>query len=353
MSLEADHVLRKLQQLPITRALKKGAVALPEVRAPSLDGLVMTVSLPPPPGEDELSGRFVELLREHAARRERAPGEAIARGDELRVDLLVYVDGRLAPGGVKLDYVLDLVDDPAFEGLLEQLEGAPVGGAVTASVVLGPTHPNEALRGARAELLIEVLHAYEVTPLDGGSEAALKALDRGATLDEVMESIAVELMQLGEAGARVDAEQDVLDEVAARAGAEVSDALVDEELRRRWAVAEGTQLSAKGFDGEEQAEALQSWLDDPVAREAARRVLRVSLALKAIAERDGVQPDAAQLEEIMLAAAAPLGLDAAALKEAGKADPSVARALAEAAWQQQLVGYVLERAEVREVQAAS
>lgn len=353
MSLEADHILRKLQQLPITQALKKGAVPLPEVRAPSLDGLKMTVELPPPPTEDELAGRFVELLRECGARRERAPGEAVARGDELRVDLFVYVDGKLAPGGVKLDFVLDLVEDPSFPGLVEQVAGAPVGSAARASVVLGATHPNAELRGARAELLIEILRAFEVTPVDGENEAALQALERGSTLDQVMESIATELMQLALGGAWADAEQDVLDEVASRAGVEVSDALIDEELRRRWATAEGTQLSAKGFDAQEQAEALELWLGNPVAREEARRVLRVSLALKAIAERDGVQPDPAQLEAIMLAAAEPFGLDAAALKEVGKADPTIARALTEAAWQQQLASYVIERAEVREVQSAS
>lgn len=352
MSLEADRMMRKLQELPVTKALKKGAVPLPAVKAPSLDGLVMTVELPPPPTEDELAGRFVELLREHGTRRERAPGEKVEVGDELWVDLLAYVGGTLAPGGVRLDYVFDLAEDPMFQGLAEQLSGVPVGGSAACSVVLGPTHPNEAMRGARAELLVEVHRAFVVTPVDGEDEAALKRLGRGDTMDEVMEVIAEELHQLGVDSAWVDAEAKVLGEVADRAGAEVSDALIDEELRRRWGAAEGTKLSAKGFDAGEQQEALDLWLKDPEARADVRSRLRLALALKAIAERDNVQPDPNQLEENMIASAEPFGLDADALKQAGKADPAVARALAEGAWLQQLTSYVLDRAEVREVEAA-
>ncbi len=352
MSLQADLILRKLQQLPVTQALKKGAVPLPPVKAPSLEGLVMTVEAPEPPTADELSGRFVELLREHGVRRERARGEKLAAGDEVEVDVLGYVGGKLMPGGVRFGWSFDLVPNAALEGLAEQLTGAQVGGSARVKVKLGAEHPNPALRGKTAELIVDVLRAFEVKPLNGDDPAALVKLGRGKTLDEVMLKIADELISEWVDGAWADAEAKVLEEVANRAGADVGDALVDEELRRRWGAAEGTHLSAKGFDAAEQQEALDLWLEDPVKREEVRSRLRLSLALKAIAERDGVKPEPEQLEAIMVASGAALGLDEAALKSLGKADPAAATSMVEAAYQQQLIGYVLEQAEVREVDAA-
>lgn len=331
MSLEADFIMRKLKALPVTQALKKPSVPLPEAKAPSLEGLVMTVKKPAAPTAEELARRVAERSREQGTRRARSGGETVGLGDELWVDLLCYAGGKLMRGGVKFDYPLDVVDDGMFVGLARQLAGAKLGGWTTCSVMLGPRHPEVAMRGQSIEMQVEIHRAFEVKPAPVNDVKAIEA----------------ELAEEAANAAWAAGRRALLDALAERGGAQVSDALVDEELRRAWGAAEGQRLSAMGFGAEQQQEALNAWLQNGAARAEVRSRLKLSLTLRAIAEREQLQPTAEQLQQMMVVLAAPYGVAAEGLDELLRTEPVMGKALADAALEQVLISYVLERAEVR------
>ncbi|MFY2559180.1 peptidylprolyl isomerase, partial [Corallococcus terminator] len=79
------------------------------------------------------------------------------------------------------------------------------------------------------------------------------------------------------------------DEVVARTRVTLTPALVDEEIRRRWAEVERPMLIRKDFQPNELQEALEGWLREPLTRADTERRLTLALALRAIAARDGVK----------------------------------------------------------------
>jgi trigger factor len=349
----ASRLRSRVEQLPITQALSQGERPLPSIPSPSLEALEVTVEQPAPPTGDELAGRFVELLRELAPRRERAPGEPCALGDELWVDMVGFVDGTLLPGSARFSFALTLVPGGGFPGLAEGLVGAPVGELRRVEAVVGeaPAHPE--LQGLPVSFAVNVLRAFEVTPLDERRPEDLAKLERGDTLEAVMRSIAGELEALYQAQAEDEAQAKVLALLVERAfeGRPETEALpsreaVDDELRRRWAQQEGRGLAELGLSAEEQQAALDYWLEDAEAREQVRRELRIAMVMKAVAEQERIAPSPEALRELALEALAPFGLTQELLADAVAEDPAVGKALGLTAHQLAVLAHVMARAKV-------
>lgn len=250
-----------------------------QVVAPSLDALLVTVEAPRTPTADEILARYAQGV----VRRRREEGEAVGRGDELWVDVIAYVNGALMPGGVRLDC---RPDEELFRGLADALVGLAVGDAKAVHVTIGDAHPRAELRGRGAELIVDVVRAYEV-----------KQAAAPANLEAALRHISEQLAREHEDEARAEARDRVLDLLTDRAfegdDAQPADAVVEDELRCRWAEIEGARLAEKGFD----AEALGLWLADPVARAETRRRLRVALTLEAIAAQEKLTAGEAALEK--------------------------------------------------------
>src|SRR3954468_13190436 len=109
---------------------------LPEVKAPSLEKLEVRVPKPEDISEAEVATRLHELVREHAKKKDRVPGEKIQRGDDVQVDILGYADGKLIPFSARFDQWLEVGPIPELPGLTEAIEGASVGDSVEVDVQL-------------------------------------------------------------------------------------------------------------------------------------------------------------------------------------------------------------------------
>ncbi|WP_254360602.1 peptidylprolyl isomerase, partial [Corallococcus exiguus] len=333
-----------VQRLPVAPGLGHQA-DLPQVKAPSLENLNIRV----PQGEDlteeDLLERFHELARAKAQVRERAEGEALAMGDDVRLDILGYANGRLIPLSTRMGYWMELAPQVMLPGFAEVIAEASVGDSVEVGLVLPDNYPADPLRGMPARFLVDVRGAREVSMPDTESDAFLQQLGRGSTHEEVMSSIVEEMESEMADMLWVDARNRVLDEIVARADVTVPKALVDEEIRRRWKQAEGEVLAQKFFSLEEQQEALDGWLHHPGIRDDVERRLKIALVLRAIAQRDKLQLTPQVTLELLKESSEPFGITEAQLRES-MLDPAASAQMTDVAWHLLAVEHVMTQAKV-------
>jgi trigger factor len=344
-SQEQAFFQRRIAQLPTPQATF-GGVALPSVKVPSLEGLSITAPMPPPVSEDELLAAAEDLARSRARRTPRKYGEKVQAGDEVTIDMLGYVDGKLMPFSARKGLVTEAGAGDLLPWLDEVLLECNVGDSLELPVTYGEDDPVEALRGLTATYLIDVVGAAKVSMPEVGSEAFVHLLSRKAkTLDEALTEVAEMVEGERAADAWDEARERVIDELIRRTEVSIPPALVDEEIRRSWARIEEPYLDAKGFDDDEKREALDGWLDDEPTRIDAQRRLCLGLVLKAIVERDQLTFDQKTLEVLTAEGKARFKLSKAKVKEA-LSDPATHASLVNVGLHTRALQSVLERSQV-------
>ncbi|PTL80713.1 peptidylprolyl isomerase [Vitiosangium sp. GDMCC 1.1324] len=339
---------RPLQSSPGMQGLESSEPAkFPSVlEAPSLEGLEVPAPTVEPLTEDDLTERFTALCRERSARRDRAPGEDVALGDDLLLNVLGYANGKLIPFSARTDWWTEATPAPLRPGFFEALVGAKVGLSVEVTLLLPETYAVESLRGAEARFLVDVMAAREVTLLTDESPELFSALDLGSTLDEVMENIARQLTSEREQQALHELQERVLDELAERTRTQVSGGLIDEEIRRAWTETEYPQLVQRNFEQEELQEALEGWLSDPFTRVDAERRLRISLGLQAVLARDRVEPREEDLVALIDVIAESSHTTREELGQVLKSDPAVMRRFENLALHKMALDHVLSKVKI-------
>ncbi len=319
---------------------------LPTAKAPSIEGIQVTVPQDAEISQEELLMRFHEIVRSRASTRDRAPGEPVQMGDTVIIDTLGYAAGQLIPFSARGGLELEMAPSDVLPGLCEGLVGTAVGSGQEVEVTLPDTYPVEELRGLRATFLVDVVAAKEVKMPDAESDAFLRTLGRGNTLEAVMESIADEIADERADELWLEAQERVLDEIVRRTEVDLTVELVDEEIRQAWSATEAKLLAAKDFAPDEMQESLEGWLGDENTRLEAERRLRIAFGLRAIIERDKLQLTPEKLNEVLEEAVAPAGLS---LEEARRAlaNPATAEGIRNAATQVMAVRYVMGKAQVQ------
>jgi trigger factor len=343
-SLAELHALGIMKRMPAAFSLDSTEpVDLPPVTAPSLEGLTVALVPPAPLTEQDLVDRFDSLRRQHADRRERVPGEDVALGDEVLLDVLGFANGRLMPFSARENWWVHVSPDPVLPGFFEALVGAKVGQSFGIELTLPDTYPAEALRGQTARFLLDVKAARELKLLEDDSPELLKRLGLGASITDVMRHLADDLAR--EHVEEMDrlTQERVMDLLVERAQVGLPTALVDEEIRRRWAENERPMLTHKNFQPDELQEALDGWLQDPLTRADAARRLTLALVLRAIAERDGVQPERKATDALIDDLASVSGVSRQELGRSVKEDPALARKLYDLALHLATVDHVMKK----------
>jgi trigger factor len=336
-----------LKMGPLGDALAVTPVELPSVKAPSTDDLEVTVPLPADLTQDDLLRRFHELKRQHAKIRERAAGEEVAMGDDVQLDTLGYCEGKLIPFSARFGLWLELAPQPTLPGFSEAIAGEKVGDSLEIELTIPADYPVEALRNKPARFIVDIRAAREVTEPDDEAPAFLKALKKGKTLEDVMDAIRDELEDELADTLTLAGQDLVLDALIERSQAQVPKSLIDEEVRRRWGQLEGKALAERGFDGEEQQEALNAWMTDPLTRTDAERRLKIALVLKAITERDKLKLTPEKLEELATITAAPFGLSAADVKKGLRESKELTAQMAQTGWHMLAVEHVMSLASIK------
>lgn len=331
---------------PARRAEQGQPVELPQVAAPSLEEL--SVTLPKPEGftAEQVQERFQELARAHATERYRLPTEAIAWGDEVLLNIVGYANGRLIPFSVRTHVWLTLEPEPMLPGFYEALCGHSPGESLVVDLVLSDEYPAEALRGTPARFLVDIQAARQVTYPDPESPEFLEAFGRGCTLEQATHLVTQLMEEEAAQMLLAQAQQRVLNEVASRTQVEIPSELIDEEIRRRWGASEGRALLELHFSDEEQEESLSGWLEDAATRAEVEQRLRIALALGAICKRDGLILSPERVEKLLREEAAAGGLSMDAVADALRAEPQRLAQIDQVAWHLLAVDHVMSHAKV-------
>lgn len=342
-SLAELHALGIMKRMPAAFSLDSTEpVELPAVQAPSLEGLTVAYVPPAPLTEQDLVDRFDALRRQHADRRERRPGEDVAAGDEVLLDVLGFANGRLLPFSARENWWTYVAPDPVLPGFFEALPGAKVGQSFGIELKLPATYPVEALRGQTARFLLDVKVARELKLPADDSPELLKRLRMGS-LTDVMRRLGDDLAR--ERTEEMDrlTQERVLDVVVERTQVSLTSALVDEEIRRRWAETERPILTRKSLQPDELQEALEGWQRDSLTRADAARRLTLGLALRAIAARDGVQMERKATDALIDDLSALSGVSRQELGRVVKEDAALARRLYDLAQYLATVDHVMKK----------
>jgi trigger factor len=319
---------------------------LPNVVAPSLDGLEVHVPRPERVSEAQLEEAFADLQRAAATRVTRKPGEAVAMGDELTIDTLGYSAKKLIPFSARFNLKLELAPQKQLPGFAEAIAGENVGDNLEITVNLPADYPVASLRGRSASFLVSIRGAEALTLPDVSKPEGLKRLGKGDTLEKVMaalhEELEVELAQ----ELVLQGQALLFDALLARAKVEVPRALVDAELKRRWVAAEGRLMMERNFTVPQQNEAMQGWLDDPASRADCERRLAISLVLGAIADQEKLSPTQDDVVRLLSSAAAGFGFTPDQVLAALKENKEQTTKLVRTAYHLFAVEYVMGRANI-------
>jgi len=253
-------------------------------------GAGLRLPLPPvePVTEARILARLEQVVRERAPRTPRRRGEALALGDEARVDVRGVVRGRALPLTAAVDLVVPVTPDPLFPGLWEGVARTPLGRELEVHVVLPVSYPDERLRKSNAVFHLVVREAFRLDVPELHSPDFLRMLDLGTTLPEAMAAIAVELEAESQAQRARVARAEVAAALAVREGLRISPGQVDAQLSLRWAEGLGATLERLGVSAGERDAAKAEWLREPALRFETERALASQGALTAIATRENL-----------------------------------------------------------------
>jgi trigger factor len=341
----------RFEATPIIRALSTAPVTLPDIQPPSLENLVVTLEDPGPPSTDDVIAAFHAALRGIAEKRARAPGERAELGDDVILNILAYAHGTIVPFSVKMKWQTELRPFPHLPGLAEAITAIPIGEGRAIPLVFPSDYPLEHYRGVSARFLVDVVAAVDVRVPDAENPTTLAKLGRGRTLDAVMASLAEELD--GERGEEllVTAQERALDALSARVSVSIPADVVDEEILRAWGRLEGGALAWLKFTPDEQEEALAAWRSDPSTRRDAERRIKLALALRAIATRDGIEVEKSDVLELAKSVAAITGLRTAEVTRALKESVPETTHIVEVARHLKVVSHVVAKAQFRFTEA--
>ncbi|HEY8206759.1 MAG TPA: FKBP-type peptidyl-prolyl cis-trans isomerase [Myxococcaceae bacterium] len=314
--------------------------------APSLDGLRVTVPGPPTVMKEDVVARIEQLRTDLGQAEELPPGTPVAEGDQVVLDSVGFVGGKVLAFSAVAGQRMTLKPDPELPGYAESLVGMEVGGKRRIQLHLPPTWPEIGRRVSEAEFDVELKSARRITRAAVMDPAFLEKLG-GGSLDEVGQRLAQQIAEerLHEAEGR--AVQEVVGKLASRVGWVPPAADIDAEIEARWQEAEGDLLEARQLPEGMRREALEAWLTKARLREEVAQQLKEARVLESVAEQEGVEVDPGNLMEEAKPVLAAQGLTAEQAWERMEKDPRFRAQLTEQVRRYKTVELVMSRAKAK------
>ena len=150
-------------------------------------------------------------------------------GDFATIDFVGYVDEVKFDGGEAQDYRLELGSHTFIEGFEDQIVGMKKGEQRDINVTFPENYPAENLKGKPAVFKI-TLKKVEKKVLPEIDDKFVSDTTEFETVEEFKNSIRENLQKQAEEKAERDYEVLLLDEISAKSGIELSDAMVDHEV---------------------------------------------------------------------------------------------------------------------------
>jgi trigger factor len=250
--------------------------------------------------------RIDELRRLISMPEPRAFGQPVAVGDEVELDLLGYIDGKVFLA--QQSSWFDVRGNPFLPGLFESLVGVVPPDNVVLQLRLPADYPVEDLRGKVAAFAVTVQRAQRRIMPDADDPIFLQLSHRKVkTLKELEQKIEAELVEERARLCVDEAKYTFLRQLYVRVGLDddVPEELVDEELRNRWKTQLGDAMALHGVSVDEQKRSLAEFSNDRQKAEARRTVWEYR-CLEAVADLNGIEANEAEVHKLIHDMAPPI-----------------------------------------------
>jgi trigger factor len=258
----------------------------PQVSVAGYGGLRVTI--PSPAVTDEEVDRQLDRLREQFGELQTVSRPA-RDGDHLSIDLSGYRHSTQIEGLTADDFLYELGSGSVVPELDEQLQGT------TAGDIFKFTAP---VPGQEEDVAFQVLvkEVKEKLLPDVTDEWASEASEF-ETVEALREDIRTRLAAVKKVQAQLGLREQVVDAVAELVAEEIPEPLIDEEMQRRAYDLEH-RLAAQGADVGQYLQATGRSLEEFRAdlRDAAARAVKADLALRAVADAEGLEASDEELD---------------------------------------------------------
>jgi len=245
--------------------------------------------------EEQVNALLAQIQRENA---QQIPVERpVKLGDCLTLDVEGSVDsGPLIDSEIE-DFILTTEASKPAPGFSEQLVGMMAGQEKEFSLTLPADYPDEDLAGKQAHFRV-LLHEVKEIHLPEMDDDLARTVSDFKTLDELKETLRESLRAEAESKAQERFTEKVLTTVTAQAKIEFPPVLLEREIDRM--VDERVaRLKPLGFTLERYLKAIEKseeeWREE--LRPQAEERLKRSLVLGKVAELEGIEVEAAEVEE--------------------------------------------------------
>jgi len=255
---------------------------LPEIEAPSLDGLKLE-RLMVPVTEAEVDEAVGNIAGQQKSWKDAPKAKKAADGDQLIIDFTGSIDGVEFEGGKAEETPLLLGAGRFIPGFEEQLTGVKAGDDKTITVAFPSDYPAKELAGKDAQFAIHV-HKVQVEDETTVDEEFAKSLGL-ESLEQLRGLLKGQLEQELGGLTRTAMKRQLLDTLASGHDFPVPQGMVDAEFEQIWAQLE--QEAANDEDPKAALKEIESEKDD--YRAIAERRVRLGLLLSEIGQANGVQ----------------------------------------------------------------
>lgn len=278
----------------------------PSVNAGGYDGL--RVEIPNPvPSSDEIDEQ-IDNLRKNFAELETVE-RAAADGDHVTIDIECEHEGEAVPGLTTTDYDYEVGSGAVVAEIDDNLRGASAGD----DVEFEAPHPDPDEEAA-LEFKISVKEVKEAVLPDLDDEFA-KANSEFETVDDLRADMETRMGAMRISQAQMALQQNTAEALAELVTDELPESMVENEINARIQDLVG-RLQQQGMDVGAYLEAVgqtaESLADE--FREPAEQAVKVDLALRSVAELQGLVPDDEKLDEYLAEMAGPAGQEPDELK---------------------------------------
>jgi len=315
---------------------------LPQIAAPSLEGLKLE-KLVVPVSEEQVDEAVQRLASQQKSFKDAAKTKKAAEGDQVICDFVGKLDGVEFEGGKAEDQAIEIGAGRLIPGFEEQLVGVKAGDETTITVTFPEDYPAENLKGKDATFDITV-HAVKVPTETVVDDDFAKNLGLEG-LEQLKNLLRGQLEQETAGLTRTQMKRALLDQLAAGHDFDVPPSMVEAEFEQIWA-----QLTHEASH-EEDAEAALKELEDEKDdyRSIAVRRVRLGLLLSEIGQANKVEVTQQEMQMLVQQAAQQYRPeDRNRFVEYLQSDPLAAAQLRAPLYEDKVVDFLIEQAEVTE-----
>lgn len=288
-------------------------------RLPQYEGRRVQVETPEVTDQD--IDAQIERMRDQFAELEDVSREAFD-GDFVLADVKTRLDGEEFAAGSANDMLYEVGSGSLLDGLDEALRGSAAGSILEFPSTLPEQMGEEGGREVEVRVLVKRVKAKRLPEL---TDDWVSEVSEFETIDEMREELEQQIHAIRLRGVRSELEQRLLDELIEDMDLELPEPLVEAEMDsvyHRFA----HRLETQGIELDQYFEITgqdrEAFIED--LRSQAALNLRTRVLLEAVAEHEGIEVDAEELNEtiVALAAAAKVSVDdyRAALEEGGRGE---------------------------------